>query len=161
MNKVDRGDARIAEVVEETYELFLDLLQDAPAGEHNTDALDFPVIYACAKAGRASLTRPANGTMPDSPNLGPLFATILEHIPGPELHRRGPAAGPRHQPGRLAATSAGWRSAGSSRAPCDASQDVAWCKADGTISTVKLSRVVDHQGPRAQNRPSRPDRATS
>ena len=51
VNKVDRPDARIAEVVEETYELFLDLLDD-----DETHVLDFPVIYASAKAGRASLT---------------------------------------------------------------------------------------------------------
>ena len=45
--------------------------------------LDFPVVYASARAGRASLTAPANGEMPDSADLGPLFATILEHIPAP------------------------------------------------------------------------------
>ncbi|MCW2810513.1 MAG: GTP-binding protein TypA/BipA, partial [Friedmanniella sp.] len=79
VNKVDRPDARITEVVEETYELFLDLLED---GE--TDVLNFPVVYASAKAGRASLTAPENGAMPDSENLGPLFATILDAVPAPE-----------------------------------------------------------------------------
>ena len=54
INKVDRPDARIAEVVEETYDLFLDLLEDDEA-----EVLDFPIIYASAKAGRASLTPPA------------------------------------------------------------------------------------------------------
>ena len=54
VNKVDRPDARIAEVVEETYELFLDLLDDS----HDQDSLDFPVIYASARAGRASLEQP-------------------------------------------------------------------------------------------------------
>ena len=53
VNKVDRHDARIAEVVDETYELFLDLLDE----HHSQDALDFPVVYASAKAGRASLER--------------------------------------------------------------------------------------------------------
>ena len=52
INKVDRPDARIAEVVEETYELFLDLLDD-----DETDVLDFPVVYASAKAGRAIADR--------------------------------------------------------------------------------------------------------
>src|SRR3954467_15104429 len=61
VNKVDRPDARIAEVVDETYELFLDLLDD----EHDQDALDFPVIYASAKAGRASAEQPADGGMPE------------------------------------------------------------------------------------------------
>ena len=76
INKVDRSDARIAEVVEESYELFLDLLDD-----DETDVLDFPVVYASAKAGRASLVAPKNGTQPDSADLGPLFATILQAIP--------------------------------------------------------------------------------
>ena len=67
-----------------------------------TDVLDFPVVYASARAGRASLTAPENGEMPDSPDLGPLFATILEQHPGPELHRGRHPAGPRDQPGRLA-----------------------------------------------------------
>src|SRR3712207_2392924 len=58
VNKTDRGDARIAEVVEETYELFLDLLDDG-----DINALDFPVVYASARAGRASLTAPANGEL--------------------------------------------------------------------------------------------------
>ena len=78
VNKVDRPDARIAEVVEETYELFLDLLDD-----DETHVLDFPVVYASAKAGRASLTQPENGAMPDSPDLEPLFDTMMEHIPAP------------------------------------------------------------------------------
>ena len=59
INKVDRPDARIAEVVDETYELFLDL----DADEHQ---IEFPIVYASAKAGRASLNRPSDGTMPDS-----------------------------------------------------------------------------------------------
>ena len=50
VNKVDRGDARIAEVVDETYELFMDLLDES----HSQDALDFPVVYASGKAGIAS-----------------------------------------------------------------------------------------------------------
>ena len=97
VNKVDRSDARIAEVVEETYELFLDLLED-----DETDVLNFPVVYASAKAGRASLTAPENGTMPDATDLGPLFATILEYVPAPTYVEGATLAGPRHQPGRLA-----------------------------------------------------------
>src|ERR1700752_5049383 len=56
VNKVDRSDARISEVVDETYELFLDLLDES----HSQDALDFPVVYASAKAGIASLEQPAD-----------------------------------------------------------------------------------------------------
>ena len=80
VNKTDRGDARISEVVDKTYELFMDLLDDS----HRQDALDFPVVYASGKAGVASLTRPEDGTLPaDSTDLEPLFKTILETIPAP------------------------------------------------------------------------------
>src|SRR4029077_1214804 len=76
VNKVDRPDARIADVVDETYELFLDL----DADEHQ---IEFPVVYASAKAGRASLDRPKDGTMPDAANLQPLFDTLLATVPAP------------------------------------------------------------------------------
>src|SRR3954468_2491688 len=59
VNKVDRPDARIGEVVDETYELFLDL----DADEHQ---IEFPIVYCSAKAGRASTDRPDNGAMPDA-----------------------------------------------------------------------------------------------
>lgn len=80
VNKTDRSDARITEVVDETYELFMDLLDES----HSQDALDFPVVYASGKAGVASLKQPENGTLPqDSTDLEPLFRTILETIPAP------------------------------------------------------------------------------
>ena len=76
VNKVDRPDARIAEVVDETYELFMDLIDGT--GLDPDVALDFPIVYASAKAGRA-LAEPPGRTagMPDSENLQPLFETIL------------------------------------------------------------------------------------
>src|SRR4051812_24438218 len=76
INKVDRPDARIKEVVDDTYELFLDL--DADEAQ-----IDFPIVYACARDGMASLTQPADGSLPDSPSLQPLFATLLNTIPAP------------------------------------------------------------------------------
>src|SRR5215212_2295815 len=79
VNKVDRPDARIAEVVDETYELFMDLVDGT--GVDPDHALDFPIVYASARAGRASLERPENGGMPDSENLEPLFRTILDTVP--------------------------------------------------------------------------------
>ncbi len=97
VNKTDRGDARIAEVVEETYELFLDLLDDG-----DTNALDFPVVYASARAGRASLTAPANGELPGQRRPRPALRHDPVPRPGPELRRGRATAGPRHQPGRLA-----------------------------------------------------------
>jgi len=76
INKVDRSDARIKEVVDEVYELFLDLDAD-------DSQIDFPIIYTSAIAGRASTTMPADGGQPDSENLEPLFATLLSTIPAP------------------------------------------------------------------------------
>ena len=136
VNKTDRSDARIAEVVEETYELFLDLLDDA-----DTHVLDFPVVYASARAGRASLTAPADGDMPDSPDLGPLFATILSHIPAPsyvegatlQAHVTNLDASPYL--GRLALCRV---FAGEMRR----NQVVAWCRSDGTITKIKLSEML-------------------
>ena len=78
VNKVDRSDARIADVVNACYELFLDLADD-----HDETVLDFPVIYASAKAGRASLERPADGDMPGTKNLDVLVETVLTTVPAP------------------------------------------------------------------------------
>jgi GTP-binding protein len=137
INKVDRPDARIAEVVDETYELFLDLLDpDADAQQ-----IEFPIVYASARAGRASLERPADGSMPDSPDLEPLFATILSAIPAPSYDPEAPLqahvtnldASPylgrlalcRVHNGRIAK-----------------GQTVAWCRADGSIERVKVSELL-------------------
>src|SRR5690348_10682098 len=83
INKVDRPDARIAEVVDDTYELFLDL-------DATEEQIDFPIVYASAKAGRASLTRPADGGMPDAENLQAFFSTILTTIPAPSFDDAAP-----------------------------------------------------------------------
>ena len=72
INKIDRPDARIQEVLNEVYDLFIDL----DAAE---DQLDFPVIYTNAKQGIAKLTPDGEGT-----NLQPLFEKIVEHFPGPK-----------------------------------------------------------------------------
>src|ERR1700735_2201022 len=74
INKVDRPDARIAEVVDACYELFLDL-------DATEEQIEFPIVYASARAGRASLTRPADGTLPDSADLEPLFAALRATVP--------------------------------------------------------------------------------
>src|SRR3546814_16730981 len=60
VNKTDRSAARIAEVVAETYELFMDLLDESPS----QDALEFPVVSATGKAGVARLTQPEDGSLP-------------------------------------------------------------------------------------------------
>jgi GTP-binding protein TypA/BipA len=136
INKVDRQDARIPEVVEETYELFLDLLDD-----DSSEGLDFPVVYASARAGRASLAAPSNGELPDSADLGPLFSTILERIPAPSYVEGAPLqahvtnldASPYL--GRLALCRV---IAGTLRR----NQNVAWCRADGSIRVVKISELL-------------------
>src|SRR6202142_2987996 len=71
INKIDRPDARIQEVLNEIYDLFIDL--DAVE-----DQLDFPIIYTNARAGTAQLTQEGSGT-----DLRPLFDAILEHCPMP------------------------------------------------------------------------------
>src|SRR6188508_1430514 len=137
VNKVDRGDARIAEVVDETYELFMDLLDDS----HSQDALDFPVIYASAKAGRASLEMPENGALPDSPDLEPLFRTILETIPAPTYTEGAPLqahvtnldASPFL--GRLALVRV-------REGTLKKNQTVAWMKTDGSKQNVKITELL-------------------
>lgn len=88
VNKTDRGDARIDGVVSESMDLLLGLASDiAEEREIDLDAvLDVPVVYASGKAGRASLNQPADGDLPDSEDLEPLFDTIMKRIPAPTYH---------------------------------------------------------------------------
>ena len=87
VNKTDRPDARIDEVVEETHDLLLGLASDLAdeVPELDIDAiLDLPVIYASGRAGAASLNKPENGTLPDNADLEPLFGAIMKYIPAPK-----------------------------------------------------------------------------
>jgi GTP-binding protein len=134
VNKVDRPDARIGEVVDETYERFLDL----DADEHQ---IEFPIVYASAKAGRASLTRPADGGMPDSADLEPLFGTILSTIPAPTFVEGAPLqahvtnldASPYL--GRLALCRV-------HEGTIRRGQQVAWCRTDGSVERVKVTELL-------------------
>ena len=83
VNKVDRPDARIAEVVDACYELFIDL-------DATEQQIEFPIVYASARAGRASLNRPADGELPDSENLEPLFDVIKQTVPAPSYEPEAP-----------------------------------------------------------------------
>src|SRR5919108_3155077 len=83
INKVDRPDARIAEVVDACYELFLDL-------DASEEQIEFPIVYASARAGRASLTGPADGALPDSPDLEPLFTVLADAVPAPRYDPSAP-----------------------------------------------------------------------
>jgi len=138
INKVDRPDSRIAEVVDETYELFMDLLDDAAM---SSGQLDFPIVYASARAGRASLTRPENGGMPDEGSLETLFAAILETIPAPEFDDQAPLqahvtnldASPFL--GRLALCRV-------YNGTIKKGQQAAWCRADGTVERVKITELL-------------------
>ena len=92
VNKVDRPDARIDEVVSETQDLLLALAEDLMSEGVDADVdslLDVPVVYASAKAGKSSLTNPGDGNIPTE-DLEPLFETILQRIPGPEYEEGAP-----------------------------------------------------------------------
>lgn len=85
VNKTDRPDARIAEVVEESHDLLLDVASDLDdeAQAAAEKALDLPTLYASGRAGIASTTAPADGEVPDGDNLDPLFDVLMKHIPPP------------------------------------------------------------------------------
>ncbi|MEP6843556.1 MAG: translational GTPase TypA, partial [Pseudolysinimonas sp.] len=93
VNKTDRPDARIDEVVEESHDLLLglasDLIDDVP--DLDLDALlDVPVVYASGRNGAASWNKPENGTLPDNADLEPLFDAILKHVPAPSYDDEAP-----------------------------------------------------------------------
>jgi GTP-binding protein len=93
INKTDRPDARIDEVVSETTDLLLGLAQDVMEEGVDLDLdtlLDLPIIYCAAKAGKASVNKPADGTEPDNDDLEPLFESILTNIPAPEYEEGAP-----------------------------------------------------------------------
>ena len=128
VNKVDRPDARIDEVVDEVYELFLDLDADE-------EQIDFPIVYCNAKAGHAGLE-------PDdlSDSLKPLMDLLVEHIPAPSFEPGHPLqaqvtnldASP--YVGRLALCRV-------RQGTIRRGQQVAWCRADGTIEQAKISEL--------------------
>jgi GTP-binding protein len=128
VNKVDRPDARIGEVVDEVYELFLDL--DADESQ-----IDFPIVYSNAKAGHASLDPDA---LEDS--LKPLLDLLVEHIPPPSYEPGHPLqaqvtnldASP--YVGRLALCRV-------RHGTIRKGQQVAWCRADGTIEQARISEL--------------------
>ncbi len=128
VNKVDRPDARIAEVVDEVYELFLDL----DAGE---DQIEFPIVYCNARAGHAGLT--PDGLAAD---LEPLFDTLLERIPAPEYEDDHPLqahvtnldASP--YVGRLALCRI-------HHGTIHKGQQVAWCRANGEVERAKVTEL--------------------
>jgi len=134
INKVDRPDSRIAAVVDEAYELFLDL--DATEKQ-----IEFPIIYTSAKAGRASLTRPADGGMPEEENLEPLFKALLTAVPAPQYTEGAPLqahvtnldASPYL--GRLAICRV-------HEGTIRKGQQIAWMRTDGTVERAKVVELL-------------------
>ena len=126
INKVDRPDARVAAVVDEVYELFLDLDADH-------DQIEFPIVYANARDGWASLDAAAEGE-----TLEPLFRLLVEHIPPPTYEDGHPlqalVTNLDRSPylGRLAMCRV-------RQGTIARNSPVAWCKADGTIERVKVT----------------------
>ena len=144
INKVDRPDSRIGAVVDEVYALFMDLLDDQDPAVVD-EALEFPVVYASAKAGRASLTAPADGQLPDSPDLEPLFETILGTVPAPTYTEGAPlqahVTNLDSSPflGRLALCRV-------HEGTIRKGQQVAWCRRDGSVDRVKITELLLTEG---------------
>ncbi|MGZ3101227.1 translational GTPase TypA [Streptomyces sp. H62] len=135
INKTDRPDSRIDEVVNETYDLFLDLDADE-------EQIEFPIVYACGRDGIASLTKPEDGTVPaDSTSLEPFFSTILEHIPAPTYDEDAPLQAhvtnldADNFLGRIALLRV-------HQGELKKGQTVAWMKRDGTVSNVRISELM-------------------
>ena len=133
VNKVDRPDARIDEVVDEVYELFMDLDADS-------EQIDFPIVYTNAKAGWAALEQGVEGT-----DLSPLLDLMQEKIPAPEYDEGAPLqahvtnldASP--YVGRLAICRV-------RQGTIRSGQQIAWCRADGTVTRAAVSELFVTDG---------------
>jgi GTP-binding protein len=134
INKVDRPDARIAEVVDACYELFLDL-------DASEEQIEFPIVYAAARVGRASRNRPADGEMPDNEDLETLFDVIRSTVPAPTFD---PSAPLQAHVTNLDASSYLGRIAlcRIHNGTIKRGQHVAWIKHNGDIERVKISELL-------------------
>ncbi|MBO8187496.1 translational GTPase TypA [Streptomyces spirodelae] len=135
VNKTDRPDARISEVVDETYDLFLDLDADE-------EQIEFPIVYACARDGIASLTQPADGAVPaDSDSLEPFFTTLLETVPAPTYEEGAPLQAhvtnldADNFLGRIALLRV-------KEGSLKKGQTVAWMKRDGSVQNVRITELL-------------------
>jgi GTP-binding protein len=133
VNKVDRPDARIAEVVDEVYELFMDLDADS-------EQIDFPIVYTNAKDGWAALEEGVEGT-----DLSPLLDLMHERIPAPEYDAEAPLqahvtnldASP--YVGRLAICRV-------RQGTIRNGQQISWCRADGSVTRAAVSELYVTEG---------------
>ncbi|MBP3223473.1 MAG: translational GTPase TypA [Actinomycetaceae bacterium] len=147
INKVDRPDARISEVVSETQDLLLSLYSDLDdANDDDLDRLlDIPVVYCSAKAGYADMDQPEDGQLPGNTDLEPLFEAIMKYVPAPQYDESAPLvaqvtnldASPFL--GRLALTRiySGQLKKGAT---------VGWAREDGTIKKVHISELLKTTG---------------
>jgi len=144
VNKTDRPDARIVEVVSESQDLLLGLASDLHEDFPDLDldaALHVPVVYASGRAGAASHTQPENGSMPDNDDLEPLFEAILQHIPAPTYDDEAPLqahvtnldASPFL--GRLALLRV-------FNGEIKKGQTVAWVRHNGEVSNVRVTELL-------------------
>ena len=129
VNKIDRSDARLAEVVDETYELFLDL-------EATEDQIEFPIVYVDARAGTATLDPDQPGT-----DLAPFFDVVLSHVPPPTYDAEAPlrvhVTNLDSSPyiGRIAVcrVASGTLRRGAA---------VAWCRTDGSVHPARIGTIT-------------------
>lgn len=142
VNKTDRGDARIAEVVDESLELLLELADELELDESVTShLLDLPVVYASGRAGKASRIRPADGELPDSDDLQPLIETLLDVVPPPADDVDAPLQA--HVTNLDASSFLGRIALCRVRAGVlRRGQQVAWCREDGTTPRVKITELL-------------------
>jgi GTP-binding protein len=144
VNKTDRPDARIDEVVGESQDLLLGLASDMADDVPDLDldlVLDVPVVYASGRAGAASHNKPNNGELPDNDDLEPLFEAILQHVPAPayddahplQAHVTNLDASPFL--GRLALLRI-------FNGNIKKGQQVAWVKNDGSVQNVKITELL-------------------
>jgi GTP-binding protein len=144
VNKTDRPDARIDEVVSESQDLLLGLASDMHDDFPDMDldaVLDVPVVYASGRNGAASWNKPENGTLPDNADLEPLFDAIIKHIPAPtyddthplQAHVTNLDASPFL--GRLALLRV-------FNGTIKKGQTVAWVKHDGSVHNVRVTELL-------------------
>ena len=144
VNKTDRPDSRIDEVVAETHDLLLGLVSDLSDEVDDIDVdsiLDLPVIYASGRAGAASANQPADGDLPDNDTLEPLFEAILTRVPAPSYDDEHPLqahvtnldASPFL--GRIALIRL-------FHGEIKKGQTVAWVRGDGTPTNVRITELL-------------------
>ena len=144
VNKTDRPDARIDEVVSDSQDLLLGLASDMHDDFPDMDldaVLDVPIVYASGRNGAASWNKPADGTLPDNDDLEPLFDAIIKHIPAPSYDDEAPLqahvtnldASPFL--GRLALLRV-------FNGTIKKGQTVAWVKYDGSVHNVRVTELL-------------------